>query len=234
MTPIDEAVKQVLQFAKSIGQRVVADFNGFIIDSKNSHDKNLDLYWHYMGRPDMDINWEQRRYEIAKEILPMIYRIECGDFSIEKMAGVRPFQTKSPCIQRPLPTALPRKSIVLIVCSFLLKFFDKRVCVFHCKHCHFFDANQENGCITVKESTLGMNTGLKDKHGHEIYNGDILAHGANIIGHVVDGVRGYCFDVVYITPEGENSCPLFEVVTNFNDKLEIVGNIHDKENGGAV
>lgn len=86
MTPIDEAVKQVLQFAKSIGQRVVADFNGFIIDSKNSHDKNLDLYWHYMGRPDMDINWEQRRYEIAKEILPMIYRIECGDFSIEKMA----------------------------------------------------------------------------------------------------------------------------------------------------
>lgn len=65
---------------------VVADFNGFIIDSKNSHDKNLDLYWHYMGRPDMDINWEQRRYEIAKEILPMIYRIECGDFSIERMA----------------------------------------------------------------------------------------------------------------------------------------------------
>lgn len=35
----------------------------------------------------------------------------------------------------------------------------------------FEDANQENGCITVKESTLGMNTGLKDKHGHEIYNG---------------------------------------------------------------
>lgn len=98
----------------------------------------------------------------------------------------------------------------------------------------FEDANQENGCITVKESTLGMNTGLKDKYGHEIYNGDILAHGANIIGHVVDGVRGYCFDVVYITPEGEKSCPLFEMVTNFNDKLEIVGNIHDKGNGGAV
>lgn len=35
---------------------------------------------------DKTINWEQRRYEIAKEILPMIYRIECGDLSIERMA----------------------------------------------------------------------------------------------------------------------------------------------------
>nr|UVY39393.1 MAG: YopX protein [Bacteriophage sp.] len=31
----------------------------------------------------------------------------------------------------------------------------------------FEDANQENGCITVKESTLGMNTGLKDKYGQK-------------------------------------------------------------------
>lgn len=88
MTPIDEAVKQVLQFAKSIGQRVVADFNGFIIDSKNSHDKNLDLYWHYMGRPDMDINWEQRRYEIAKVMLPTCIEeySSMDDFRIEKGA----------------------------------------------------------------------------------------------------------------------------------------------------
>lgn len=96
----------------------------------------------------------------------------------------------------------------------------------------FEDANQENGCITVKESTLGMNTRLKDKHDHEIYGGDILAHDGKIIGHVVDGVRGYCFDVVYnvvyTNPVSDKSWPLYGVVVNdYNGDVEIVGNIYD-------
>ena len=101
------------------------------------------------------------------------------------------------------------------------------------------DANQENGCIIVKESTLGMNTGLKDKHGHEIYNGDILAHGANIIGHVVDGVRGYCFDVVYADPVSTSTWSLYGVVVNdYEGDVEVVGNIYDNpemvKKGGTV
>jgi hypothetical protein len=70
MTSIEDAVKLVLHTAKLSGSRVVAEFNGFILDSKNSNDKNLDLYWAYMGRADRNVNWEQRRYEIAKEMLP--------------------------------------------------------------------------------------------------------------------------------------------------------------------
>lgn len=70
MTSIEDAVKLVLHTAKLSGSRVVAEFNGFILDSKNSYDKNLDLYWAYMGRADRNVNWEQRRYEIAKEMLP--------------------------------------------------------------------------------------------------------------------------------------------------------------------
>lgn len=45
MTSIEDAVKLVLHTAKLSGSRVVAEFNGFILDSKNSYDKNLDLYW---------------------------------------------------------------------------------------------------------------------------------------------------------------------------------------------
>lgn len=73
MTSIEDAVKLVLHTAKLSGSRVVAEFNGFILDSKNSYDKNLDLYWAYMGRADRNVNWEQRRYDIAKTMLPAIY-----------------------------------------------------------------------------------------------------------------------------------------------------------------
>ena len=73
MTSIEDAIKKVLKMAEQVDQRVVAEFNGFIIDSKNSYDKNLDLFWAYMGQPKKVVNWEQRRYEIAKTMLPAIY-----------------------------------------------------------------------------------------------------------------------------------------------------------------
>ena len=92
----------------------------------------------------------------------------------------------------------------------------------------FENADQENAAVIVQEHTLGMNTGLKDKNGHEIYGGDILAHNGNIIGHVIDGVRGYCFDVVCATSAGDKPWPLYDVVVQyFLGELEIVGNIHD-------
>lgn len=92
----------------------------------------------------------------------------------------------------------------------------------------FENADQENAAVIVQEHTLGMNTGLKDKNGHEIYGGDILAHNGNIIGHVIDGVRGYCFDVVCVPSAGDKPWPLYDVVVQyFLGELEIVGNIHD-------
>lgn len=90
-----------------------------------------------------------------------------------------------------------------------------------------------NNMAQVNPDTVGMNTGLIDKNDHEIYGGDILAHYGRVIGHVVDGVRGYCFDVVYAETVGTCTWALYGVVMNdFNGDVEIAGNIHDIQKGG--
>lgn len=95
MTSIEDAVKLVLHTAKLSGSRVVAEFNGFILDSKNSYDKNLDLYWAYMGRADRNVNWEQRRYEIAKTMLPAIY-MDDGNAQRADHSPINGFEYKTP------------------------------------------------------------------------------------------------------------------------------------------
>ena len=95
MTSIEDAVKLVLRTSEQQGNRVVAEFNGFILDSKNSYDKNLDLYWAYMGRPDNKVNWEQRRYEIAKAMLPAIY-MDDGNAARADHSPINGFEYKVP------------------------------------------------------------------------------------------------------------------------------------------
>lgn len=95
----------------------------------------------------------------------------------------------------------------------------------------------EDSAISVDEHTLGMNTGLFDKNHKEIFLGDIIAHCGKVIGHVVDGVRGYCFDLIYKNSFPEKSCSLYFVIKNdYCDDVEVVGNIYDNPEfvkGGA-
>lgn len=71
MTSLEDAVKKVLEIAEQTNRPIIAKFNGFLINSEYGYDKNIDLYFAYKSQPDNNNsnNWEQRRYEIAKEML---------------------------------------------------------------------------------------------------------------------------------------------------------------------
>ncbi len=95
----------------------------------------------------------------------------------------------------------------------------------------FEDADQENAAVIVQEHTLGMNTGAKDKQGHEIYEGDILKHTNMPVYYTVVWDNELCSFVLY-NPEEEHEefgyselSPLGRMLRLF--PFEKVGNIYD-------
>ena len=70
-TNLNEAVRIVKAKSYEIGERVVGEFNDFIIDSNNSEEDNIKEYQAQWNKDFVDgVDWEQRRYEIAKSLLP--------------------------------------------------------------------------------------------------------------------------------------------------------------------
>ena len=72
-TNLNEAVRIVKAKSYEIGERVVGEFNDFIIDSNKSEEDNIKEYRLEWNKEFVDgVDWEQRRYEIAKSVLPSV------------------------------------------------------------------------------------------------------------------------------------------------------------------
>lgn len=72
-TNLTEAVRMVKAKSYEIGERVVGEFNDFIIDSNKSEEDNIKEYRLEWNKEFVDgVDWEQRRYEIAKSVLPSV------------------------------------------------------------------------------------------------------------------------------------------------------------------
>lgn len=80
---------------------------------------------------------------------------------------------------------------------------------------HFLPLNSELWEVIAKDEF----TGLHDKNGVDIYEGDVVTYKFNEIGEVVEDIRRDCF---------VTNSPLYDGVTGYSENTaEVIGNIHE-------
>ena len=108
-------------------------------------------------------------------------------------------------------------------------FTENKVCLIY-NQTHSIDLQ---GC-TVEENSVGQYTGLTDKNGKKIFEGDILKIVHKYQPPFDDDTKEYTdidADVVHFDDEGlcfsYGKSPFLCVVDNVTAEYEVIGNIHD-------
>lgn len=75
-------------------------------------------------------------------------------------------------------------------------------------------------CFAVDEKTVGEYVGVRDKHGKEVYEGDILRDDNGKLYKIVWG-----HDLLWLAKTNETHCNCYD--PRVSERSEIIGNIHD-------